>query len=107
MALLEALLETAKRNGVKLIIVDAPLSEVHKEELLPLIPDFYEDVAALVDKFETAHYIGFDQSTVPGNMRYFLDAIHLTPDGWQKYYFDYLINAITYDLEPGDSDDPS
>ena len=104
MSLLRVLLETAERRGVELIIVDAPLSEVHKNELLPLIPNFYEDVATLVDQFQTAHYIlRFDQSTVPGNMTYFLDAIHLTPDGWQTYYFDYLIDAITYGLEaPGD-----
>ncbi|MGI9493846.1 MAG: hypothetical protein ACR2QF_15725 [Geminicoccaceae bacterium] len=107
LALLEEILETAERRGVKLIIVDAPLSEVHKEELMPFIPDFYEDVAALVEKFATAHYIRFDQSTVPGNMDYFLDAIHLTPDGWQDYYFDYLIDAITFDLTPVDGDNPS
>jgi len=105
LALLEKLLETATERGVKLIIVDAPLSEVHQQELLPLIPSYYDDVAALTEKFETAHYIRFDQSTVPGNMTYFLDAIHLTADGWQKYYFDYLIDAVTFDLEPKRRDD--
>ncbi len=105
LGLLEELLETAERKGVALIVVDAPLSEVHANELMPFIPNFHDDVAELVDNFETAHYIRFDQSTVPGNMPYFIDALHLTAEGWQEAYFDYLTDAITRGLEPADAGD--
>lgn len=103
LALLEQLLETAERRGVRLVIADAPLSEVHRNELMPFMPTFYDDIEELVGKFETADYIRFDQGSVPDNMPYFIDALHLTPEGWQKFYFDYLTDAITHGLKPLDA----
>lgn len=88
--MLELLISMTKEKRLKLVIAEAPMSEVEEAELLPFLKDYRRRFNEISQKHPGVTFIQHDSAVVSNNQKYFLDYVHINKTG-QDFYHDYLL----------------